>query len=89
MYKSNPKSILKSNDFFTENLIPSRAYPALLERFKKMGHNEENLKRTLQYIRNEAPIIIHVNLDKILHLIVKDTHYRNQFETKTSGGYLQ
>ena len=42
--------------------------------------------RTLQWVRSAAPIIIHINLDKVLQFLVKDTHYRNQFETGTSGG---
>ena len=37
-------------------------------------------------MRSAAPIIIHINLDKVLQFLVKDTHYRNQFETGTSGG---
>lgn len=37
-------------------------------------------------MRSAAPIIIHINLDKVLRFLVKDTHYRNQFETGTSGG---
>ena len=41
--------------------------------------------RTLQWVRSAAPIIIHVNLDRVLKL-VDDTHYRNRFETGTSGG---
>lgn len=42
--------------------------------------------RTLHWIQNEAPIIIHVRLERVLGFLVKDTHYRNQFETRTSGG---
>lgn len=42
--------------------------------------------RTLQWVRSAAPIIIHINLDKVLRFLVKDAHYRNQFETGTSGG---
>ena len=39
--------------------------------------------RTLQWIRQDAPIIIHVNLDHVLQFLVKDTHYRNLFEIHT------
>ena len=42
--------------------------------------------RTLQWVRSAAPIIIHVNLDRVLKFLVDDTHYRNRFETGTSGG---
>ena len=39
--------------------------------------------RTLQWIRQDAPIIIHVNLNHVLQFLVKDTHYRNLFEIHT------
>ena len=44
--------------------------------------------RTLQWVRSAAPIIIHVNLDRVLKFLVDDTHYRNRFETGTSGGSM-
>jgi hypothetical protein len=43
---------------------------------------------TLAWIREMAPIIVHVNLDKMLQFMEGDTHYRNQFETGKSGGLL-
>jgi len=42
--------------------------------------------RTLQWVRQDAPIIIHVNLDRALRFLVEDTHYRNLFEVGTGGG---
>ena len=42
--------------------------------------------RTLQWIRQDAPIIIHVNLNHVLQFLVKDTHYRNLFEIHTRSG---
>lgn len=42
--------------------------------------------RVLHWVRNSAPIIIHVNLDRVLHYLVKDTHYRNLFEIGAGGG---
>lgn len=65
-----------------------------------MGFTETDVRKTLRldeiifpnlisrYIRDEAPVIIHFKMDNILKFLVKDTHYRNQFETNTSGGYL-
>ena len=41
---------------------------------------------TLDYIRERAPLIVHVNLHKYGALLAADTRYRNQFETRTSGG---
>ncbi|XP_078367212.1 uncharacterized protein LOC144651186 isoform X2 [Oculina patagonica] len=58
----------------------------LLARVQRLGYSENDLKRTLQWIRSASPIIIHINLDKVLKFLVEDTHYRNRFETGTSGG---
>ena len=43
------------------------------------------LDRCLRYIRDDAPIVIHLK-EETLRALVKDTHYRNLFETGTSGG---
>eukprot|EP01059_Diplonema_ambulator_P019901 TRINITY_DN33581_c0_g1_i1.p1 TRINITY_DN33581_c0_g1~~TRINITY_DN33581_c0_g1_i1.p1 ORF type:complete len:381 (+),score=82.91 TRINITY_DN33581_c0_g1_i1:37-1179(+) len=66
------------------------AYPELLLRVKSLNFTEQHLKRCLKYIRDEAPIIIHVSLDQAgrLKKMLHDTHYRNQFETGTSNGTL-
>lgn len=45
-----------------------------------------SVHRTLQWIRIDAPIIIHLDLSKCLRFLVKDTHYRNLFETGKGGG---
>lgn len=65
------------------------ALPKLQKRMAQMGYPEDNLWLTLAWIRELAPIILHVNLDKILQYLEKDTYYRNQFETNTSGGLLK
>eukprot|EP00759_Apiculatamorpha_spiralis_P002465 PhF_6_TR10978/c0_g2_i4/m.17729 len=64
------------------------AYPPLLHRIKSLGKTERDLQRVLCYIRDDAPIIIHVNLDQDdrLSKMTRDGFYRNQFETKTSNG---
>eukprot|EP00759_Apiculatamorpha_spiralis_P006790 PhF_6_TR1404/c0_g1_i1/m.2439 len=68
--------------------LSDAAYPKLVERIKKMGFDEAQLKRTLKYIRDEAPIIIHVKFDQDgrIDKMLKDPWYRNQFETKSSNG---
>ena len=48
------------------------------------GHS---LERVLGYVRDTAPIIIHVS-PEVLALLARDTLYRNQFETGTSKGTL-
>ncbi len=42
----------------------------------------------LAYVRDRAPLVIHFDAAKTLALLVADTHYRNQHETRTSGGTL-
>jgi len=65
------------------------ALPKLLKRADRLGFNEQDVWMTLAWIREMAPIILHINLDKLLQFLEKDTHYRNQFETATSGGLLK
>merc|ERR1719408_293499 len=43
----------------------------------------------LAWIRELSPILIHIDLDKVGDFLKTDTHYRNQFETNTSGGLLK
>eukprot|EP00929_Paragymnodinium_shiwhaense_P013526 TRINITY_DN121380_c0_g1_i1.p1 TRINITY_DN121380_c0_g1~~TRINITY_DN121380_c0_g1_i1.p1 ORF type:complete len:626 (-),score=131.85 TRINITY_DN121380_c0_g1_i1:149-2026(-) len=65
------------------------ALPKLQDRLIKLGKKEDELWLTLAWIRELAPVIIHLNLDKMLQFLEKDTHYRNQFETASSGGLLK
>jgi hypothetical protein len=45
-----------------------------------------DLELLRQYIERDCPIIIHIHISKHMEMYLKDTHYRNQFETlKTSG----
>lgn len=65
------------------------AMPRLQLRAKEMGYEDTDLYMTLSWIREFAPILVHVNLDKMMPFMEKDSHYRNQFETATSGGLLK
>jgi len=47
------------------------------------------LHRTLQWVRSASPIIIHINLDKVLKFLVEDTNYRNRFETSSGSTYME
>jgi len=62
------------------------ALPAQEERATKLGFSELDFTRTLEWVREQAPLIIHLNLDKRCEQVAKDTHYRNLFEVRTSGG---
>eukprot|EP00927_Polykrikos_kofoidii_P062891 TRINITY_DN57695_c0_g1_i1.p1 TRINITY_DN57695_c0_g1~~TRINITY_DN57695_c0_g1_i1.p1 ORF type:complete len:663 (+),score=122.06 TRINITY_DN57695_c0_g1_i1:91-2079(+) len=75
------RSLAKSNH--------EAAMPHLQKRLQKLGFQDSDLWMTLAWIREMAPIIVHLNLDKMMQFLEKDTHYRNQFETARSGGLLK
>lgn len=64
----------------------ARALPQLQERVARLGYCDNDLWMLLAWIREAAPIIIHVNLVKLAIHLKNDSHYRNQFETNTSSG---
>jgi Protein of unknown function (DUF3626) len=49
------------------------------------GYTKEDLHQCLDYIRDEAPIVIHCTF-ATFYKLVRDTHYRNLFETGKSRG---
>lgn len=51
-----------------------------------MGYSDADLFLMSQYLYKQSPIIIHINLERDLKNFVKDTHYRNLFETNISSG---
>ena len=61
---------------------------ALLTRVKGLGYGASDLENLHHYIVNYAPIIIHMHANNHMQFFVKDTHYRNQFETRKSSGSL-
>lgn len=63
------------------------AMPALLKRCEALGHSAGTLEKTLLYIRDTSPLIVHFH-PTMFPLFEKDTHYRSQFETGTSSGTL-
>mmetsp|Transcript_43844 Transcript_43844/g.103674 ORF Transcript_43844/g.103674 Transcript_43844/m.103674 type:complete len:722 (+) Transcript_43844:65-2230(+) len=75
------RSLAKSNH--------EAALPLLQRRFSSLGLTDEKLWLALAWIREQAPILVHVNLTKLMNFFEKDTHYRNQFETSSSGGLLK
>lgn len=66
-----------------------QALPLLQRKVQKMGYSDNDLWMTLAYIRELAPILVHTNLTKMMQFMESDTHYRNQFETASSGGLLK
>jgi len=61
------------------------AFLQVEQRVKALGFTGQDFKQCLEYIRDDAPIVIHLK-EFTLSCLVKDTHYRNLFETNTSGG---
>eukprot|EP00927_Polykrikos_kofoidii_P079189 TRINITY_DN7597_c0_g1_i1.p1 TRINITY_DN7597_c0_g1~~TRINITY_DN7597_c0_g1_i1.p1 ORF type:complete len:662 (+),score=122.99 TRINITY_DN7597_c0_g1_i1:94-2079(+) len=75
------RSLAKSNH--------EAAMPQLQKRLQTLGFQDSDLWMTLAWIREMAPILVHLNLDKMMQFLENDTHYRNQFETASSGGLLK
>jgi hypothetical protein len=65
--------------------LSKAAEGTLWARLSSLGFTKEDEHSLLEYIRLRAPLIIHVNLDRVDDFL-KDTHYRNRFEVLTSGG---
>ena len=55
------------------------------ELFNKI-QNADHLQKLLLYIRDEAPIIIHIDIANLCDTFMKDKYYRNLFETGHSKG---
>eukprot|EP00930_Biecheleria_cincta_P043238 TRINITY_DN29706_c0_g1_i1.p1 TRINITY_DN29706_c0_g1~~TRINITY_DN29706_c0_g1_i1.p1 ORF type:complete len:600 (-),score=152.74 TRINITY_DN29706_c0_g1_i1:40-1839(-) len=65
-----------------------QALPLLQKRFEGLGYSSSDMWMTLAWIRELAPVTLHIDLDKITPFLLSDTHYRNQFETSSSSGIL-
>lgn len=65
--------------------LHGKALPALLKRALLLGFTHADLDSSLVYIRDEAPIVVHLGAET-LALLCKDPWYRSQFETGTSKG---
>jgi len=77
---SNIRKLAKSNH--------EKALRGLQQKVQKFGYKDTDLWRTLAWIREEAPLLIHLDLQKMTQYLESDTNYRNQFETGASGGLL-
>ena len=65
--------------------LHSKALPALQKRVLRLGFTKTDLEKSLLYIRDDAPIVVHLSAET-LALLCKDPWYRSQFETGTSKG---
>jgi len=62
------------------------AMNAQAARAGRLGFEDGEFERTLAYVRERAPLIIHCDFTKYGEKIAKDTHYRNLFEIGTGNG---
>ncbi|CAJ1444227.1 unnamed protein product, partial [Effrenium voratum] len=60
--------------------------PALQRRVAALGFKDMDLWTTLSWVRDFAPLIVHIHFDKMCKFLLEDTHYRSQFETGSSCG---
>lgn len=60
--------------------------PALQRRVAQLGFKDMDLWTTLSWVRDFAPLIVHIHFDKMCKFLLEDTHYRSQFETGSSCG---
>ena len=60
----------------------------LSARVKSLGYSEKDLDSALGFIRERAPLIIHIHVPRVLRLLLGDTHYRSLFETGSSSGTI-
>jgi len=59
------------------------ALPRLQARARDLGFDHAAVQQTLAYIREQAPVIIHVDIARHGALLADDTHYRNFFEVQS------
>lgn len=66
----------------------NKAVAQLMQRCKDLSISSGEIWAVLSWVRDLAPILVHVDLDAVGQFLEQDTHYRNQFETGTSKGLL-
>lgn len=64
------------------------ALPRLRCRVERLGFAPDDANTALTWIRDHAPLVIHIDLEVFGEKVAADTHYRNQFETACSRGCL-
>eukprot|EP00434_Breviolum_minutum_P022175 symbB.v1.2.019576.t1/scaffold1605.1/size109642/4 len=60
--------------------------PPLQRRVAQLGFKDMDLWTTLSWVRDFAPLLVHIHFDRMCKFLLEDTHYRSQFETGTSCG---
>lgn len=65
--------------------LHAAALPSLHRRGARLGLPPEDVDALLQFIAARAPLVVHCPA-VALRAMLRDTHYRNQFETGTSCG---
>ena len=70
------------------SLSHEAALVELNSRFQQMGYGDYELQAVFSWVKDLAPLVVHVHLDNMGQFLESDEYYRNQFETKTSCGAL-
>ena len=65
------------------------AMPRMESRLERLGlPGRETLERTLRYVRDSAPLLIHIRVPQTLELLLKDTQYRRGLSDAARAGGL-
>ncbi|CAJ1331218.1 unnamed protein product [Effrenium voratum] len=64
------------------------ALPELRDKFASLGYGDYEMDAVFSWVKDLAPLVVHVHLDQMGQFLESDEFYRNQFETKTSCGAL-
>lgn len=64
------------------------AMVSLTKKLFELGFSQEHLQPCLAFVRDRLKLIIHFPVLHVLERLLRDTHYRSQFETGTSRGSL-
>ena len=72
----------KKSKIYSKNVKPN-----LFKKFVDLGYGEAEFNQTIDYIKKRMPLIVHINLDKVMNFFLKDNYLRNLFETDRIGGY--
>jgi len=67
--------------------VSEKAKIRVLERMVSFGYRPEDLEKVKLYLRDKAPLLIHINLKRVLGHLLADDHYRNLHEINGSNGH--
>lgn len=66
-------------------IIERQIKDLLFAKFCEMGYTHEDYVKTIEFVGNSDPVI-HFKAANLIKHLEEDTHYRNMFEVRASGG---